>query len=173
MTWAARGRKLAIDQPSEPREELVDYLAASAETVQFAGSWYLRDREAPLDPEAPWWAVVAGGAWYGIVNARAEPFTPFLMLETDQSRKLLRVVSSTSTQAEKGADDIARHERYQRGVWVRDGRIKQPAPHTGEVDAIDAILVTRFEPGGVRSITHALPYALVDGTARIAGPLHS
>lgn len=169
LTWRWRGDALVIDQPSAPREETVPVLVASERTLCLGTTWYVRDDAAPLDPEAPWWALVAGGAWHGVASAGPEPFVPFLLVERGRDRSLLRVVAGSSDEAELAADRIAAEQPpFDRAVWVRDGRLRGP-----DGDAIDAVVVTRIEPGGARAASHALPYRLVDGAARIAGALHT
>lgn len=168
LTWERRDDRLIIDQPSAPAEESVAWLLASEHTLQLDGSWYLRESAAPLDAEAPWWALVAGAGWYGIENAAPEPFTPFLMLDVESKRMLRRLVTQTAVDAERGADQVARGATYERGAWVRDGRITRDDA-AGRPYKCDAILVTRFEPGGVRGVTHALPYALDGERGRIDG----
>jgi hypothetical protein len=165
LTWKERDGRLAIDQPSAPREDLVPWLRASERTMQIADSWYVRETGDALDAEAPWWAVVAAGAWYGVANASPEPFTPFLLLETATSRQLVRIVERSSADAELAADRIAAQTPYERGVWVRDGRV------TTESGKVDAVIATRFAAGGKRGDSHALPYRLEGERAVIAGPL--
>lgn len=167
LTWAMRDGKLVVDQPSAPREDIFDVLVASEHTLQIDGSWYVRDDTAPLDPDAQRWALVAGGAWYGIENAGPEPFTPFLMIERGAERQLVRIVDNTSAEAELAADRFVREARpFERAVWVRDGRLRS------ETGAIDAILVEWFAPDGERAGSYGLPYTLGPTGATIAGGLH-
>jgi hypothetical protein len=163
LTWKERDGRLAIDQPSAPREDVLPWLRASEHTMQLGGSWYVRETGDALDAEAPWWALVAAGAWYGIANAGPEPFTPFLMLDVATGRQLVRVVDHSSAAAEQSADRIAAQMPYLRGVWVRDGRV------TTDTGKIDAVIATRFVAGGTRGESHALPYRLEGGRAVIAG----
>lgn len=168
LTWKYRGDLLVVDQPSAPREEAVRWVRASEHTMQLDDSWYLREENGrELDSEAPWFALVAGGVWYGIENASPEPFIPFLMLETGAGRRLQRVVASDSDGAEQMAAALLARESYDRAVWVRDGRVR----YDGE--KLDAIIATRFEPGARRGVSHALPYRLDGARARIAGGMET
>ena len=167
LTWAERGGRLVIDQPSAPREEVVPWLRASERTMQIGDSWYVADRASPLDPDAPWWALVAGAAWHGVASAGPEPFIPFLMLDGASGRQLVRLVTASSDEAERAAAKQVASATFERAVWVRDGRIVRSD------GKIDAVIVTRYEPGGHEGATHALPYRLVEGNAVIAGPFET
>jgi hypothetical protein len=164
LTWAEREGQLVIDQPSAPREERTAWLRASEHTMQMGGSWYVADPASAFDPDAPWWALVAAGAWHGIASAGPDPFIPFLMLDEAGGRKLIRLVTSNIADAEREAEKYVAAASFERAVWVRDGRIVL------ERGKIDAVIVTRYERGGGKAATHGLPYRLVDGRAVIAGP---
>lgn len=173
LTWAKRGELVVVDQPSAPREDAVRWLLASEHTLQLGDSWYVREQPGDaFDAEAPWWALVAGASWYGIENAGPEPFVPFLLLETGDQRQLRRIVTQTAPEAETAADELVRGETYERGAWVRDGRIWREQPGVPKHE-VDAILVTRMEPGGTRGTTHALAYELAGERARITGGIQT
>lgn len=165
LTWKRAGEALIVDQPSAPRVTTSRLLLASHHTLQIGDSWYVRELGPLLDEEAPWWALVAGGVWYGVENAGSEPFVPFLMLESGDTRRLVRVVARSAAEAEATAPALLAAEAYERAVWVRDGRVS-----TAD-GKLDAVLATRFEVGGRQGSTHSLPYRHEAGRSRIIGGL--
>lgn len=164
LTWAMSGGQIVIDQPSQPRADVMDVLFASETTFKLGASWYLREVE-PSDPDARWWALLAGGGWYGVANAQSsgEPFVPFIVFETAAQRLQVRIVATSHDSAEQEARKYLATQPYERAVWVRDGRI----PTAG--GKRDAVLVACFEPGARLARGFALPYTFEGDRPSLVG----
>ena len=168
LTWREQDGLLHLDQPSHPHEEQLAWALEGAQRLRLGDSWYERETGSHrMDADAEWWALLAAGLWHGLANAGPEPFVPFLLLDDGPHRVLTRVVARDARSADAHAAAQVRQTRFDRALWVRDGYL-----YSAEARE-DAVLASRFEPGGVGGPTHALRFRLEGGRARAFGGLET
>lgn len=170
LTWREEVDQLIIDQPSAPREDRLKFQLASEKTLCVNGSWYLREEPGTeLDPTAPRWAFVIGALWHGVASAHAgEPFIPFLIFDTGNSRQLERVVTESAAKADEYAMKRLVASPFKRAIWIRDGRLVRSE------GKIDAVLGALYSPGPKHESDFGLPYTFDDqGVAHPQGAVET